>query len=325
MPASPNQYNSKISTSTTANVTNNSHPFLGDIDTQIQGLVDNKTTQLVSYSPSIIQILEGDPNLSGTYPAKVFESALNAVNFFAENRFSIPRSKIVLYMGRTQKWLHDIPSTLGCNFEIPQNKYVGSSFALGDCNSNDNQTHVLIALGPKVLNNGSFDDNLNLTQDFNSITLSRAFYLELISQAPHEIFHIWQGLTYSKGLIASDFPSWLVEGSAQLMSLLANSKFENVKSSNFIEDWFPAFPDITPVQCTASLQNIQGQCVYSEGTLGVAFLVAKFGGLKILKDLFSMPSGISFSNYFENICGEPLENFYEQANSYLKSINWLRS
>jgi hypothetical protein len=154
---------------------------------------------------------------------------------------------------------------------------------------------------------------------------------------PHEYFHqLQEQMTVDATRFGNgDFPKWFFEGSAQFFTNQAWSAWNQDRGyvEWFNHWWTDLRPDLGPSACkkaTVSLMSdpatpgIEGVCAYSKGQLVVEFLVYKYG-LEKYRLLYSRnmtPGWMNFHLVFEEVTGDKLEDFYDEAAVFISNRGW---
>jgi hypothetical protein len=73
--------------------------------------------------------------------------------------------------------------------------------------------------------------------------------------------------------------------------------------------------------CDTGLENLKPVCEYTEGLAASEYFLSRFGFSAYIS-MFNQPGPSDFSGRFQMVTGESLAKFYNEADSYLKSIGW---
>lgn len=244
-----------------------------------------------------------------------------ALTLFAQLGFAVPNDVIVLF-AKTEAGVKSILIGQGCDswaLRSPSVTFLGSTGGAlnGKCSAN----RVAVIASP-VSGWGNPSG------------------IEFQHTLPHELFHQWQmNSTRLCGQFAcnsGDFPRWLFEGTAQLMTRLAYASWNQSKTHQQWHDyWYdndrkrdremcvgvPIEEMVTPYTPWPG----PGWCAYSKGQLAIELLVANYGGMDVLRKLHTerSTSGLGdFPAFFRRITGVELAQFYSEVNSYFVKRGW---
>ena len=144
----------------------------------------------------------------------------------------------------------------------------------------------------------------------------------------HEMFHLVQNILDST---AGNLPCWLHEGQASIvgtaLSTESNQKESLVALIKSDDQAHSAGADLSKIEAPFGWQNNgHGPCgdlgEYQQGRIANAYLIDKFGmakNLEFLKALDGQPGdGISWKSAFLKVFQIKSEDFYTEANAYIK-------
>jgi len=228
-----------------------------------------------------------------------------------------PYKRVYILIGRSQDWLRKQRSSICGN-----NSYFEVVAAVSSNCSLDSEAGIIEINLPGVVTEKYLQADSKV--DLKNYSVS-SFTLERIRNLlPHEYFHFWQ----SKLQIRSA-PSWFIEGSAQVFSLIVRAKVDqkNRRYSQIFESWFTK-EDIKYSQdrCTSSISNVtfsmESQCQYIQGLIPVEILLSKYSGFETFKSLMDINSKKSFELAFEESTGTSLNSFYTLVDDYAFTLGW---
>lgn len=268
-----------------------------------------------------IEYLSEEPaNVTGEEAAKL--GVDRALRLFAQLGFTVPFDVIVLF-AKTEAGVKSILINQGCDswaLRSPTVTFLGSTGGAlnGKCGGN----RVAVIAGPVSL----------WGRDQTGIEFQHTL--------PHELFHQWQmNSTRQCGQFpcnSGDFPRWLFEGSAQLMTRLAYASWNQTKThQQWHDSWYdndrkrdremcvgvPIEEMVTPYTPWPG----PGWCAYSKGQLAIELLIANYGGFDVLRRLHTerSTSGLGdFAAHFRQVTGVELTKFYSEANAYFVKRGW---
>ena len=259
------------------------------------------TFTIISEAP-INQIAEQETLKGLNYAAKLYASL----------DLAIP-AQIIVLLGRTQEWIRSTLISQGCtDRNIPTLVVTSSNAISGTCSGG---RVALVTIYTSIANT-----------DFSGLIFQMEF--------PHELFHQWQ-LNYVKpGIGNTDFPKWLYEGSAQVLSLLAYTSWHQDKSHvQWHDEWYTKHrPDMRSMCVGVTAEQMldpsttwpeKEWCAYSKGQLMVEYLISKFG-IQVFKRLFSEQTvgWRTFPVNFQRVTGQSTADFYSEANAYFTTRLW---
>lgn len=227
-------------------------------------------------------------------------------------------------VGRTQEYIRSTVRSLGCN---PDMRLTFGQFLMG-ASVCGHGILVMNLTGYLVL-----DSLRPLTADDEvrpERPLAAQSYL-VVDRNASSLAHEWVHSVRSEigGPFAfSDEPTWFSEGVAELVSEIARvrafgegttfGEIHAIKVRLF-SDW--------PSTCTLDLRlyripitRLSG-CEYSLGNLALELLVAEFGGLSRIFDLYRrIAEGGTFDEAFRFVFGVSLDDFEAYANRYIRDV-----
>ena len=232
----------------------------------------------------------------------------------------MPNTEYVIIMGRTQNWMKSQLTLNGCR-SFPEG-ILTASYAFGRCGFGQSKLFVLVSMAAKGSNFYS-NEEWAASVDLSKVNLATYALREYEMQVPHELFHIWNDEFYRSNSLQGSMPSWFSEGMPQLMGFLSNSIVTGIPAFTYFSQWEPFFGGMNSKnQCIAGIRNLEPYCQYSEGTIASAYLVAKYGGLEIIRKILNQTGNLSFDQKFEKATGVTLNRFYDEVDAYLASIGW---
>jgi len=257
--------------------------------------------------PTLVFLFQG--TTSSEIESKTKRSLINAIPFYEKLGFKVTDGLILV--ARDMDWVKQELGVYGCKYgSLPERP---GFYVFDTCNSG----------------NGAVTSVHWETEQFSD-GLDGLYFNHVI---PHEYFHqIQQQLTpFGNG----DFPRWFWEGSAQFFT---NQAWASWNPQYSYIDWYQHWwtdlrPDLGPSACKSATINLmsdpsvgglEGICAYSKGQLLVEFLVSKYG-LDNYRKLYSQNATRGWTNFnlvFKNVTGDELENFYLEADKFIKSRGW---
>jgi hypothetical protein len=251
------------------------------------------------------------------------KDGLRAARFFHAIGFPIPSKTIVMF-AQTGTGLKNMAMTRGC-----RQRTLGSNDPISDSYAQAAQAF------PETCADGSVVVLGGATQ-----TWGRLGTLNFHHVLPHELFHQWQ-MTNTKDCGPwicgnTDFPRWLWEGTAQVMTRMVWASWNTSRSVQEWHDYWYTVErrDMRSMCIGVSIETMANVvepwpgpswCAYSKGQLAVEYLLANYGGLETLRKLHTektTPGLSTFPDFFRSITGKALSDFYAEVNAYFKVRGW---
>lgn len=239
------------------------------------------------------------------------------LNFLSLLDFQI-KSPFIVVFAQTNDWAKEILIQQGCIWEGLKSSdfkplsWTGVKIA-GKCVGTDGVSREAIVQ--------------NVNTDGKSI--------ESMHTLTHEVFHIWQSenVSSSFGLYPQNyFPRWFYESVPQAITVMAYANWNPDRSyDQWLDYWIGRYRNQERTSCiSARIQDlvVSGSdlstlCVYSKGVLAIDILIANYGGIESLKNLYtSHKLGQDFSVTFKEVTGKDITQFYNEVNDYFVERNW---
>jgi hypothetical protein len=296
-----------------------SSKFKDPIKDGMQKIVNglNFPSMKIDHAPTFVV----EPGNNGIYQNMIEAGFQDAIKAMIEISGKSPYESEIVLIGRSQAWLKSEMTTLCTTWNFTGD--VAAAISLSPCTSSKRAGAIAINL-PGVVTKKflSADPSIDLTNyavDFNTIQVIK-------NLAPHEYYHFWQGAIWPTG---KNVPSWYMEGTAQIFSLLTRAKTDpRVESyQKVLDDWFTP-EDIKWSQkvCLQSIAKVgysmDLQCQYIQGMIPVEVLLVKYGGIDSLKKINELLATKSFEDAFQVVTKISIDDFYSEVDTYAATLGW---
>lgn len=247
----------------------------------------------------------------------------------AQALLSVPdktdHSPIVIIVARTQKFIKEQVSSLGCR---PSASFNGSQYLMG-ATICDRKVIVINLTGYFFLKSASQVITSEMEQRHEPL-LRRTPYAEVdrnLSGLAHEWTHVARN-ELTNGFVPNNEPAWFREGLAEIISGLSRVRaskggmsymdFHVIRIRRF-SNWSE--------NCTARLRayrqtsrTVSG-CEYLRGAAAVEMLLARHGGIPQIFELFgNITSTNDFFASFRQVYGFSVSSFEMRADAYARHI-----
>jgi hypothetical protein len=277
----------------------------------------------LSISADLKPVFVAEEGRNGIYQPIVEADFQNAIKAMIALSGKSPYEEVYVLFGRTQNWLNT-EITSKCTV-WPFNSEITAAGSIGPCDQKFKNRGLIAINLPGVVTNQYMkaDAKIDLTEyKVNSNILQKVKNL-----APHEYYHFWQNSLWIG--MASARPSWFVEGTAQVFSLITRAKVDKRQNSylSVFNEWFSA-DDVKWSQnsCRTSIAKVdysmETQCQYLQGILPVEVLLVNYGGLSTWKKLNELLVTKKFDEAFEEVTGITVAKFYAEVDTYAKTLGW---
>lgn len=229
-----------------------------------------------------------------------------------------------IVVGRTQKFLSDTVTALGC---FPNLTSTFGQHLMGSSLCNDRVITVNLS-GYLFLE--SMRPVLQGDETRAEPSLARTSYL-VVDRNASVLAHEWAHSVRTRiagGLVPDGEPTWMSEGFAEMVSGLARVKafgpdlsFADMHAMKvrLFADWPNRCPSDLNVYAAPSVRL--GGCEYILGFIAVELLISEFGGLGKLLELYQEVTRFeNFIDTFEAVYGLSLDEFERVANQYIKQV-----
>jgi len=234
--------------------------------------------------------------------------------------------KVAVIIGRTKAFITNTVRSLGC---FPDFSGIGGSLVMG-ATLCDRQIIVINLTGYLFIKTRSQSITTEM-ESWPEPPLSATSYLYAdrnIGGLPHEWTHVSRAYI-SHGLIADNEPAWFREGLAEIISGMARVRastngmtylnFHVIRIRKFAK-W--------PNACNKSIREYRsngalvGGCEYLRGAIALELLVANYGGIPRLINLYEdMRLTADFFSSFQNVYKMSVSTFEHKADNYFKYIS----
>ena len=252
--------------------------------------------------------------------------AFHAARAFLSVPFNDATRSIVVIIGRTQEFLRTQVNALGCqpNLALYQGAYImGATIC--------NRSVIVINLtGYLFVRSLSQKITLEVEQKTEPPISATSYILvdRNLSGLAHEWTHVARN-RLTDGFIPDNEPAWFREGLAEVVSGLSRVKASNGRMTylHFHVIRLRKFSN-WPNSCGARLKNFRGNsalpggCEYLRGAAAVELLIANYGGLTKIVNLYShMRESGDFLASFQFTYGMSLGQFELRADNYARYIS----
>lgn len=311
--------------SLTTNDNKEIYPKSNSVYIQMQKLISGlEVTSNLNLEPILILKQEnvGD---DGFYFDDLKYSVSDSLHFMNQIGIKLRNEETQIIVGRSDSWFKNYLSSMCTNDFLPSQ--IGSGGAFNCLPSN--KKHVVLNIAGVISRKFHFVDP---KLDLSKLVISPATYIDFATQAPHELFHVYQGDIWDKKIIINkDVPLWFVEGGATVFGLAVSTLHSRqlVTYSDVKNIQLRNMPSNILEKCDKSIQEMDltpGQgCQYFQGAIAVELLLVNHGGWETLIKLTEGLSGNGFESDFMRIVGIPLNKFYEEIDSFSKEIGFAKS
>lgn len=277
----------------------------------IQNIIDEANKNGKDFAGSITWLFEGETSKEVESSTKKILS--NGINLFSRLGFNTTNALVL--NGQTSNWLKSQLRLLGCSFgelyDSPGGYYLPSKTCQGGHGAVTSPHWEWVRVNEK-------------REDIEGIHFSHIL--------PHEYFHQIQE-ELALGVGNGPYPLWLWEGGAHFFTLIA---YANWNKERFYEQWSdywfvekedPLKSGCKGVNVFYMRNNESGEkrfCGYSKGSVVTEYLVSKIGIMKYQSLIIEQAKNLNlqFPQIFEQVTGMKIEDFYTEADTFLKSRGW---
>jgi hypothetical protein len=300
-----------------------------DVITRMQKIADSWE----SPNPLLLNLIDWhiEPSVVGSPTVSIAIKAIHQARAFLTVPFNSGTKKIIIIIGRTQKYIQEQVAEFGCK---PTLAISNGIYLMGAtiCNRN-----VI------VMNLTGYLFLRSVTQPITSAMetrreppMSSTSYLiagRNLRSLAHEWTHVARN-RLSDGFVPDNEPAWFREGLAEVISGLSLVKASGYRHrySHFHIILLRKFANWTE-NCGSRLSRFResfqlpSKCEYLYGAAGIELLIAKYGGIpKIVRLYEHMRESGDFLESFKYTYGMSLREFERRADIYAKYIsqaaNW---
>jgi hypothetical protein len=267
-----------------------------------------------------------EPSAENSTTIRLGRQAMEAVASLLTRPFDPEPTRTYVVIGRTQEFLRSQLERVGC---FPDLTSTNGRLLMGAtlCNR---QVIVINLSGYLFLRtrDQSFTPIMEILPEPPIGATSYLIADRNISGLAHEWVHVTRALI-SRGFVPDNEPAWLREGLAEVLSGMARVKasqgrmtyrdFHAIRLRKFIK-W--------PANCRESTSayrdnsSILGGCEYHRGAVAVELLIANYGGINKVIELYNNASltGDFFAS-FRNTYGMSIRSFELRADRYANYIS----
>jgi hypothetical protein len=300
-------------------VTSKAASEVDPIKSGMQKILDNFT--FANLSSDVQPVFLAETGKNGIYQEVVETDFKNTMKAMLALSGKNPYPEVYVLFGRTQNWLRDA-ITSNCTLKPFYGETI-AAFALAPCEGFRNRGLIAINL-PGVVTNQYMkaDPKIDLTNYDVDVTT----FQKVKNLAPHEYYHFWQ----TSILVGNnEVPSWFMEGTAQVFSLLVRAKEDPRKDSYqaVFKEWFNK-EDISgsQINCKTGIAKVdysmKTQCQYIQGILPVEILLVNYGGLDSLKRLNELLKTNKFEDSLKEVTKISVSDFYDEVDKYARTLGW---
>ena len=237
----------------------------------------------------------------------------------------IVNSPIVIIVARTQKFIKEQVSSLGCR---PSASFNGNQYLMG-ATICDRRVIVINLTGYFFLKSASQVITSEMEQRREPL-IRRTPYAEVdrnLSGLAHEWTHVARN-ELTNGFVPNNEPAWFREGLAEIISGLSRVRASNGRMSymDFHVIRIRRFTNWTE-NCTNKLRTYRrtsksvSGCEYLRGAAAVEMLLARHGGIPKIFELFgNITSTNDFFASFRQVYGFSVASFERRADIYARHI-----
>lgn len=267
-----------------------------------------------------------EPSAANSPTVLLSIEGFNAARAFLSVPVNNATKSIVVVIGRTQEFLRQQVNSLGCqpNLALYQGEYIMGATI---CNRSVIVINLTGYLFLRSLAQGITSDMESRPEPPFSAT-SYIVVDRNLSGLAHEWTHVARN-RLTDGFVPDNEPAWFREGLAEVVSGLARVKashgrmtymhFHIIRMRKF-SNW--------PVRCSGHLSSFRGNsllpggCEYLRGAAALELLIANYGGLPKVINLYShMRQSGDFLASFKFTYGMSLSQFETRADKYALYIS----
>jgi hypothetical protein len=295
-----------------------------DIIRRLQNLAVNWE----SASPPPINLIRWriEPSVAASPTIALGIEAFHAARAFLSVPLNDATKSIVIVIGRTQEFLRTQVNLLGCqpNLALYQGAYImGATIC--------NRSVIVINLTGYLFVR-SLSQKISLAMEQKPEPPISATSYILVDRNLSGLAHEWTHVARNRltdGFIPDNEPAWFREGLAEVVSGLSRVKASNGRMTylHFHVIRLRKFSN-WPNSCGARLKNFRGNsalpggCEYLRGAAAVELLIANYGGLTKIVNLYShMRESGDFLASFQFTYGMSLGQFELRADNYARYIS----
>jgi hypothetical protein len=295
-------------------------PSNDEIRTGMQSILDNFDYSSVDLEISPNYFIE--PGKNGIYEKIIkddFKEAAKALFFISGKN---PYPKVNVLIGRSQSWLQK-EVAVNCTGSAFTGDVV-AAFSMSPCSGFRDTGLIAINL-PGVVTNRYL--NADPFIDLSDYQVNANISQKVRNLAPHEFYHLWQSSLWPW---PTEVPSWFMEGTAQVFSLLVRAKLDKRPNSysTVFNEWFSkeeiAFNQTSCQNSIAEVDySMTTQCQYLQGILPVEVLLVRYGGINSWRKLNELVATMPFDQALSEITKKPINDFYAEVDIYARKLGWL--
>lgn len=267
-----------------------------------------------------------EPSALNSRTVAISVEAFHAARAFLSVPVNDATKSIIVIIGRTQEFLRQQVNAIGCqpNLALYQGKYImGATIC--------NRSVIVINLTGYLFLRTLTVPISSAMEQRNEPPFSAISY-KIVDRNLSGLAHEWTHVARNRltdGFIPDNEPAWFREGLAEVVSGLSRVKaskgkmtfmdFHIIRLRKF-SDW--------PNLCNAQLFNYRsnssqpGGCEYLRGAVALELLIANYGGLQKIIDLYShMSDSSDFLASFQFTYGMTLSQFEARADNYSRYIS----
>lgn len=314
-------------------------PFYGYSPQRVSARLSQSEVQIIkkmqviadtwsSASPPPVNLLNWriEPAVAGSPTIALAIDALHEARAFLSVPFNSGTVQIAIIIGRTQKFIQEQVSQFGCKPTLATSNGI---YLMGATICNRNV--IVINLTGYLFLRSVTQPITSYMENRKEPSLSSMSYLIVdrnLSSLAHEWTHVARN-RLSDGFVPDNEPAWFREGLAEIISGLSRVKasqgkyryahFHIVRLRKFA-NW----PNICGIRLFAFRTDSQFSrgCEYLSGAAALELLIAKYGGLPRILDLYAdiRVSG-DFLESFQKTYRMSLREFERRADIYARYIS----
>jgi hypothetical protein len=281
-----------------------------------------------SASPPPVNLIRWriEPSAANSPTVALSIDGFNAARAFLSVPFNEATKNVVVVIGRTQEYLRQQVNALGCqpNLALYQGEYImGATIC--------NRSVIVINLTGYLFLRSLSQGISSAMEQRKEPPFSANSYI-LVDRNVSGLAHEWTHVARNRltdGFIPDNEPAWFREGLAEVVSGLSRVKASNGRLTylHFHVIRMRKFSN-WPNSCGGKLSGFRGNsalpggCEYLRGAAALELLIANYGGLTKVINLYShMRQSGDFLASFKYTYGMSLSQFEYRADNYARYIS----
>lgn len=295
-----------------------------DIIRRMQNIVD--TWESASPPPTNLLNWRIEPSVAGSPTIALAIEAFHQARAFLSVPVNAGTVQIVVIIGRTQKFIQQQVDQFGCKPSLATSNGI---YLMGATICN--RSVIVINLTGYLFLRSAAQPITAQMEARREPGLSALSYLVVdrnLSSLSHEWTHVARN-RLSQGFVPDNEPAWFREGLAEVISGLARAKAEGSRY-RYLDFHvirlrkFANWPNVCGIRLTEFRTNsdFASGCEYLSGAAAVELLIAKYGGIPKIIDLYAhIGDSGDFLESFRYTYGISLREFERRADIYARYIS----